>query len=172
MKQKRARFALVFGLLASVASAQDTGPLQTHLITPCRWLDTRIPGCVTGGKCVQGPFRDGRMRAYLVQGVAECSGGSLERPIPLGAQGLMLTVAAVEPTGPGFLAIYDPSTPRPLFASMTFGPGGSSSAVTVKLGPGDWLPGGPLPRDLGIYASIKDGGTVHLVVDIVGYLMP
>jgi hypothetical protein len=149
-----------------------TAALLLHLITPCRYLDTREPACIVGSGrvCHSGPFADAERRAYLVQAVAECPAPA--RPIPIGAQGLLVTVTATGATAPGWLLLYDATIlSRPLASTLVFEAGHSSTtSAIVQLGQEQGqVPGQQIMPDLAIYARVP-GGTVHVVVDIVGYL--
>lgn len=150
--------------------------LVLHLITPCRWLDTRVPGCIVGAGrlCAQGPMTDGEVRKYLVQASAVCPADGLDRPVPLGAQALQVSVTVIGATSSGHLLLYDPTlAERPLASTINFdGSGVRSNWGIVALG--QWqgqAPGIPILPDVGIYARVASG-SVHVVVDIVGYWMP
>lgn len=167
---------LVVGLaLALVRPAAGQEPLVVvRLPAPCRWVDTRVPGCVPGGGCLTGPFISGQRRDYLVAAVAECPIGSGTRPIPLGARGLVLTVVAVGATAPGYLLFYDASLlEQPAASSLNFNAGGATSSMVFTALGQDWrIPGALIYPDLAVYAAVSGGGSVHVVMDIVGYLMP
>lgn len=151
-------------LAGGLASADDTGPLTPHLITPCRFLDTRTPACA-GNLCHPGPFLDGEQRDYETSGM-ECPGGSGLKPISLPMKGLLLTVTVVNPTASGYFVVFSPDGPRPVVTSGTFMAGQTSSvSVTVKLGTGAYQ----LQPDMSIFVRVPNG-SAHLAVDVVGYL--
>ncbi len=165
-------FMAVAVAFALPTSAQE--PLEFYPITPCRWIDTRVEDCVVGGGCYEGPFMDGETRKYLVQAAAVCPMTSRwDQPIPLGARVLIVTIAAVEPTNRGHLLAYDASLwDRPRASTLNFQPGQATSNLAfVALGQ-DLGPGFPIGPDLAVYARVADGGWTHVVIDIVGYLMP
>ena len=149
--------------------------LSFYTIPACRWLDTRIPGCVTGAgrMCAQGPMVNGEMRNYLIQASALCPmGDTSARPIPLGAKVLIVNVTATEPTGTGNLLLFDATAPAPVVSSLNFQPGRTvANLVFVNLGQQMGLePGTEIMPDLAIRAQLPQGGSVHVVVDFVGYM--
>lgn len=162
-------------LLLLCAAPLAADPLSVHLVTPCRWLDTRIPGCIpgSGNLCAQGAFHDQETRAYLIQASARCSTG--EQPIPLGAKGLVANVTATGASNQGNLLLMDATKwdqPTPPSSFVSFRPGANSAnLVMVPLGQEQGqVPGSQIQPDLSILARVAGGGTVHIVVDIVGYL--
>lgn len=163
---KRIVGALLLSVLSALASADDTGALTTHLITPCRFMDTRTPACA-GNLCHPGPFLDGEQRDYQTSGM-ECPNGSGLKPIasPTPIKGLLLTVTVVSPTASGYFTVFDPDTARPIVTSGTFVAGQTSTAnVTVKLGTGAYQ----LQPDMSIFVRAPNG-SAHIIVDVLGYL--
>jgi hypothetical protein len=146
------RMILVLALMLGSANA-DQGPLFTYTITPCRLLDTRTHG---------GAYRGIEERYYFAQGSPVC-------PIPLGAKGLLFTIAAVDPTVDGVLLVDSSDLATdPVVATLNFkaGPGATSSSGVTELGQNvryDFYP------DLAIHAYVP-GGQVQVVLDVVGYL--
>lgn len=163
MTTRNAATAFLFLMIAAFASADDTGPLTPHLITPCRFMDTRTTACA-GNVCHPGPFLDGEQRDYETSGL-ECPNGSGLKPITSSFKALLLTVTVVSPTASGYFVVFNPDDPRPIVTSGTFVAGQTSStSVTVKLGTGAYQ----LQPDLSIFVRAV-GGNAHLIVDVVGY---
>jgi hypothetical protein len=114
----------------------------------------------------------GQTRLYLVQASARCPLGSGETPIPLGAKGLVLNVTATAATAPGSLRVYSTDEyPQPVATTLSFVANVNATNTTiVKLGQEQGqYPGYPIYPDLAVYAWVP-GGTVHVVLDLVGYL--
>jgi hypothetical protein len=88
---------------------------------------------------------------------------------------LVLTVTAVDATRPGYLVLYEGSLePRPLAATLTFPAGHDRSNLAfVPLGRMQGQdPGTPFVPDFWTYAAVSGGGSVHVVMDVVGYMLP
>lgn len=139
------------GLRLAAASDPDPSPTLTT-ISPCRLLDTRPgPGNV-GPRST--PLGDGQTFTAAVRGTnGQCT-------IPDSAIGVTLNVTAVQPTGDSFLTVFPGGTSRPNASSLNWraGQGATPNAVTSALGP---------TGSLGFY---NHDATVHLVVDVTGYL--
>ena len=185
------RLALAVLALAATAQGDWPGPLEpqklvTHLLArPCRVLDTRLPGCqaaviwppsVDPYVCPTGRMANGETRYLQFQAGARCQ-GTTTQPIPLGAKGLLVTLTAVEPTAEGHLVLYDPypmtfETGPPPVSSLNFSAGqNAASAVTTALGQWQFQePDIPFAPDTALTARVAGGGSVHVVVDVVGYL--
>lgn len=125
MKHALLSMGLALGLAQPVVAQE---PLATYLVTPCRNLDTRLQGH-------QGPFRDGETRRYLLRGATQC-------PVPLEARGVLVTATAVDPTGPGFLVLYDATVTRPLASSLVFQAGANAATASMAVRNHE-PPGGP-----------------------------
>ena len=118
-------------------------------VTPARLLDTR-PGYNT----VDGLFSgSGRLSANTP--ITLTVGG--RGPVPADATSVMLNVAVVDPSAPGFLSVW-PSGTWPGTSNLNYVAG---SVVPNSVFSG--LSGGTLR----IMAS---GGSPHVVVDVMGYL--
>ncbi len=156
----------IVALTATVAESSEF-----HPVTPCRYIDTRIEGCVIGGGCHEGPFVDGETRTYMMQGSAVCPMTSAwEHPIPVGAQVLVVTITAIEPTNMGHLKAFDNSLwEHPRISTLNFQPSRATSGLAfISLAP-DPGPGVPLQPDMAVYTRVAKGGSVHVTIDIVGY---
>jgi len=177
--------------LTSLAVAQEwPNPIQpqelvTHMLArPCRVLDTRIDSCQAfviwpseRPPCPKGKVKDGETRFMNFQaGPAACR-GTIDRPIPLGARGLILTIAAVEPTNNGHLVMYDPypltgETGAPLASTLNFTANQNASSLAfVTLGQFQFQSMSiPFSPDAALTVRVAGDGQVHIIMDVVGYL--
>jgi len=116
-------------------------------VTPCRLVDTRLPGPS------EGALSFGSARTFAVGGGA-CSGVSASAR----AVAFNLTVAA--PTAQGNCRLYPgPSLPQVSSINFTSGRTRANNAV-VALGPGGTVT---------VYCSGGTAGTVHVILDVSGY---
>jgi len=130
--------------------AQPAGePTLTVPVAPVRILDTRA-GIGTGGLTVPlGPNSE-----------LELSVGGVE-VVPVNAVGVVLNLTATEGTEPSFLTVYPSGTTRPNASVLNVAPGTNlPNMITAKLGDGG---------KLRIY---NFAGTVHVLADVAGYLVP
>jgi hypothetical protein len=130
----------------TASATVDTGERPVLItITPCRLMDSRDG---TGGRST--PLGANETFALVARG--RCG-------IPADAVALSMSVATVDPTASSFVTVFPADAARPFTANMVF-TGGSppiENAVTSRLS-GD-----------GRVAFYNLAGTVHLVVDVVGY---
>lgn len=158
-----------------------TKKLDVYMITPCRLIDTRVQDFVVGGGVSNRlPFKDGETREYLIQASGVCPFDDPEapRPVPLGAKGLIVTITAVDATDRGHLILYDPTLPwysplsRPLVSTINFTPNTNIANTTFTILGQEMglLPLQEILPDMAVYARVQGGGTVHVVVDVLGYL--
>ena len=136
-------------LLAHHAEAQ----LVYFPLTPCRLVDTRLPDGPTGGPALIG----GTSRDFTITGA--CG-------VPATAQAVAFNFTVVGATGPeGFLTVYPQGTALPVAALLEFGPGQStvvSNSANLALS-----------VDGAISAFVSNsGGTVHLIINVYGYVHP
>ena len=153
--------------VAAVAGAAPSGPLSTYLVEPCRFLDTRDDVLLRGESV--GPLGEG-IHPYILQGA--CG-------VPAGAQGVILNVTATEATVAGHLTLVAvPETAAPTHRMATIVDSMVPTTSTINVAPGLTVGNAATVRlrenttgqfDLMVYASVK-GGTVHLIIDVVGYL--
>jgi hypothetical protein len=110
-------------------------------LTPARLLDTRASGGAIGAQQVR------MMQATGFGGVPADD-----------VAAVALNVTVVSPTNAGFLTLYPSDVGRPLASTINFAPGDvlANSAV-VKV------------SELGRVAIYNSGGSVHVVIDVVGY---
>lgn len=175
------RLTIVTLMLATSVNAQTTEPRISNtvlLAQPTRVLDTRLPGCQLAViwpypqevECHTGRLHDGETRYTQFQAFS----------VPFHANGVILNVTVVNPTGDGYLTLYDPfpvttDVPletRPLVSSINFSGGKvTSNLVFVSLGQWQFQAWGvPFRPDSAIYTHVVDEGTTDVVVDVVGYL--
>lgn len=148
-------------LLSAVAAADPVGPLSTYLVEPCRFLDTRDDIQFFYER--PGPYPFGHnLKFYLLQG--HCG-------VPVGAKAAILNITVTEPTVDGHLGLFVPPTVdspdiRPKTSVLNFKAGQTvANGTTMRLAAyvsADYA-------DLGIYPHVP-GGTVHVIIDVVGYL--
>jgi uncharacterized protein len=113
-------------------------------VTPCRAADTRSGS----------PLQDGAPQTFALHGV--CG-------IPVTARTVVLNVTVIGPTGDGDLTIYAADTTAPAFSTLPFLAGRTRSLfVVVDLS--DDLAG-----EVAVQASVAGSGTVHAVLDVMGY---
>ncbi|HYU32438.1 MAG TPA: ExeM/NucH family extracellular endonuclease [Thermoanaerobaculia bacterium] len=117
---------------------------DSFTVTPCRAVDTRAST----------PLQDGVPRTFALHGV--CG-------IPPTAKVVVLNVTIVAPTGSGDLTIYAGDAAAPAFPTMQFPVIGARSLFVVV----------PLSQDaageVAVQASVAGSGTVHVVLDVLGY---
>jgi len=145
---------LVGAISLAVPSAAD-GPFQFHSLTPCRIVDTRLPGQVVGE---YGPVLTSNVeREFPVQG--NCG-------VPVGAKAATFNVTAVAPTNQGRLTLYPAGIVTPGVSTINFPPG------TTALANGAIVPLADQsvePNDLAVMPFVVGTGQVHLVLDVTGY---
>ena len=162
MIARRATVIAVLGLALLAPGTTALGPLQFYSVTPCRLLDTRDPIGPTGG-----PFlSNGVQRNFPVIGsLARFCGISSE------AKAVSVNAAIVTPTGIGYVKLWANNAPFPGTSNINFGTGQSviANGALVKLtyGPDDNLV--DPTHQIAAWASITDGATAHLILDITGY---
>jgi uncharacterized repeat protein (TIGR01451 family) len=113
-------------------------------LTPCRVADTR-----TGS-----PLQDGVPETFAFHGV--CG-------IPTTARAVVVIATVVAPTGSGDLTIYRGDAAPAAFATLPFN-AGSLRSMAVVVGLSHDAAG-----EVAVQASVAGGGTVHVVLDVLGY---
>ncbi len=130
--------------------------LTFHPVQPTRWIDTRWTECPSiSRECPLGPMHDGVNRLYTAKGVI----------VPSTAKVLAINIVAVDASSRGHLIVFGADRPIhiPLVSTINFQPVNAvANLAFITLGPGD-------TKDVGIFARVIDGGTVNVVVDVVGY---
>ncbi len=129
-------------------SATDSDAVSTFgdyfTVTPCRVVDTR-----TGS-----PLQDGVPQTFALHGV--CG-------VPATAKTVVLNVTAVEATGDGDLTLYASDATPPGFSTLPF-PADRTRALIVVVALSDDAAG-----EVTVLPSVAGGGTVHVVLDVMGY---
>jgi hypothetical protein len=149
--------AVVLGatLMVVAKPGKAAGPFQFHSLTPCRIVDTRLPGQVVGQ---YGPvLTSNTERKFPIQG--NCG-------VPVGATAATFNVTAVSPTNQGRLTLYPAGIVTPAVSTINFPPG------TTALANGAIVPladHGVEPNDLAVMPFVVGSGQVHLVLDVTGY---
>ncbi len=132
---------------AGAQTGSVSAPSSTVAVTPFRILDTR-----TGVGSAVGPLGAGATITVQVAGVGA---------IPADATGAVLNITATEGSAASFISAWPTGDPQPEASILNINPGQNlPNMVTVALGAGGQL-------DLFNYA-----GSVHLVADVAGYLIP
>ena len=127
-----------------------------HGIAPERVMDTRGGGLRVGP--IAGPLTSGRVYSLPLAGVD---------PVPADATAVVLNVTAIGPTSIGNLRVYPDSdgtgtTPPPAASSINYIPGRDiPNQVVVAL---------PANGQVNFYNDGAGGGTIHLAVDVAGYI--
>ncbi len=116
-------------------------------VAPCRLLDTRQPA--------DGPA--------LVSGVTETLTVPGRCGIPASARALAVNVTVTQPSAGGHLTFGPGGAALPLASTINFGAGQTRANNAIL--PLDAAAGGTLA----VQASVPGGGTVHVILDVVGY---
>jgi hypothetical protein len=143
------------GLVQS-AGASSSGTASSYVpIVPCRLVDTRPGGDNVGTRTA--PLGPGEAATFAVWGTnGNCT-------IPTSATGIATNVTAVNPTASSYITIYpSDADPRPAASNLNVIAGGAPTPNQVTVG----LSGA------GAISAYNNGGTVDLLIDIVGYYQP
>ena len=115
-------------------------------LTPTRLLDTR-PGSVAGGADVT---------VQITNRAAQPTN------IPAGVAAVVLNVAVVNPTAPGYITAYPDGSALPRSSNLDYAPGQTvANLVTVKVG-----------SDGRIALHVGSGRAAQLIADVQGYYLP
>lgn len=136
-----------------VGFTTPTGEGVHFLAVPDRYVDSRSTSNRGG---FVGPFAPGQFVDFVVVNVAGRDG----QVIPLGAKGVIGTVTAVSPTGPGLFKILPGGTSTTLGTSTLNFNAGFTTATSFQA---------RLDSSGRIRAFFSGTGQVDLLVDIVGY---
>lgn len=122
--------------------AQSAAGLDFYTVEPCRLLDTRSTEILASGTPVIVP-------------VAGLCG------VPESARAVALNLTAMNPTGNGNISLWPADLPQPSTSAINFAAGitRANNAILALAGDGD----------LATQAFVAGSGTVHLIVDVVGY---
>ena len=163
MKSKRSgslvRWAGLIALIAicgTFSSASATGAPTLSTVTtiqPCRLMDTR------SGLENVGPRNRpiGQSETYSIRAAGVTQGNC---SVPGDANGLVMNVTVVNPTGGSFLTVWPTNLSRPLSSNLNWvsGQGPTPNQVTSALSPS------------GSISIFNNTGTVDVIVDITGYI--
>ncbi len=141
--------------LANVGTASTctSGPAQSGLdfytLTPCRLVDTRNADGPLAGPALQA----GAERTFVLTG--NCG-------VPSTAKAVAVNVTAVSPAANGFLTLFPADQSLPVASTLNFVPTVSARANNAIIS---------LAGDASGGIKVKDGstGTVHFLLDVVGY---
>ncbi len=132
---------------ATYQVSTSVGPTGYYTVVPCRLVDTRHPAGPRGGPALSA----GAARTFELAGA--CG-------IPAGARALAVNVTATGAASVGNLRLYASDELRPATSTLSFNAGQTRSAgAEVRLG---------TPASMSVFCSMA-AGTVHLVLDVVGY---
>jgi hypothetical protein len=128
-------------------------------ITPCRILDTRNPGAVTGVLIGGAPGRSfvGWNDSYTVQGGDNSNCGL---PFSINNAAIVVNFAVVFPSADGYITAYPADKEQPFAATLNFVAGdvkGNNTVLKLNQTTGQ--------ADFKVYSS----SNTHLVADVVGY---
>ena len=152
--------ALVAAAMAAIGLAKDVGAAGTASpsvfvpIVPCRLLDTRL-GSTVGTRST--PLAGAEVATFAVWGTnGNCT-------IPATATGIATNVTAVNPSSASYVTIYPTdAVARPTASNLNVVAGGAPTPNQVTVG----------LSAAGAINAYNNGGTLDLVVDIVGYYQP
>jgi hypothetical protein len=124
---------------------QEIPPADLYTLTPCRVADTRNSL----------PVLSGVVRVLDVAGT--CG-------IPANATAVVVNVTVAEPTGIGNLVLYPADLSKPNTSVINFAAGTNRANNSILALPGNGS------GDLAVEALVVGGGSVHLVLDVTGYM--
>jgi hypothetical protein len=152
--------ALAAATVAAIGVAHgavaDGGVASSYVpIVPCRLADTRSGTDHVGARA--SGLGAGEVATFAVRGTnGNCT-------IPNAATGIATNVTAVNPSAASYVTIYpSDASPRPTASNLNVVAGSppTPNQVTVAL------------SATGAISAFNNGGTVDLIVDIVGYYLP
>jgi hypothetical protein len=132
-------------------------------VTPCRIVDTRNPGPVSGA------FAPGESREFFVYGtteIADQGGNPAGCPSPRGEPSAVhLNITTVPLAGNGFFTAFPANVSPPLASILNYRTGvqNVANAATIKT----FIQAGA--REIEV---LNAGGTAHLIIDVLGYFYP
>ena len=155
-----------FGMQVCVVDevrAQGDEDLVFTPVEPCRIVDTRIPGPVSG------VFSPGEQREFFVYGTTEISsqgGNPAGCPAPQGEPSAVhINVTAVPQSGNGWFIVFPANVAAPLASLVNYKTGvqNIANAATIKT----FIQVGAEEIE------VRNGkGSAHLVIDVMGYFYP
>lgn len=114
-------------------------------LQPCRLLDTRTDGTA------------------LASGNARTSRVANSCGVPVAARSIAVNITVTQATGPGHVVVHAASIPAPPTSSIAFSAGQTRANNAVVSINSDGL------GDLRILPTVAGNGTVHVILDVVGY---
>ncbi|MCU1393042.1 MAG: hypothetical protein JWM34_1470 [Ilumatobacteraceae bacterium] len=139
------------GLVPSAGATGSTASVYVPIV-PCRLVDTRSAPDNVGPR--ETPLGAGEAVTFAVWGTnGNCT-------IPNTATGVATNVTAVDPTASSYVTVYPADAgQRPTASNLNVVAGGAPTPNQVTVG----------LSAAGAIAAYNNGGTVDLVIDIVGY---
>lgn len=117
-----------------------------HAVTPCRAVDTRNPNGPVGGPALSANIN----RAFSIAG--RCG-------VPADAESVAVNLSVVVPTRSGDLRAWPTGTPLPIATAISYSSNKTRTNNAVL----------PLAAGSLSVRAVQSSGTVHLVLDVVGY---
>jgi len=133
---------------ACTPAPADSG-LDFYTVAPCRLIDTRNPDGPLAGPALQA----GAERTFVLAG--SCG-------VPSTAKALAVNVTAVSPTASGLLSLFPADQTVPIASTINFVPAVATRANNAIISLAGDASGG-------IKVQNSSTGTVHLLLDVVGY---
>jgi len=117
-----------------------------HAVTPCRAVDTRNPNGPLGGPALAANIN----RAFPIAGL--CG-------VPVDAESVAFNLSVVGPTKGGELRAWATGTPLPVATAISYSANQTRTNNAIL----------PLAAGSLSVRAVQSSGTVHLVLDVVGY---
>lgn len=162
--QTRANFAIV-PLSAGSMSVYATG--GGHVIVDLIGWFRAAPSPVAAGRFVELAVADRVLDTRTTPGGPLVGSGTVPVPMPAGvpaggASSLVVTVTATASSGPGWLQAHPGDRPEVVGATSTVNvePGGTVANTAIV----------PISGGMAVSGFVVDGGSVHVVVDVIGYI--
>jgi hypothetical protein len=118
-------------------------------VTPCRVLDTRRPDGPYGGPAITANQGN---RQLAIGG--QCG-------VPTDARAVVMNVTVTQPTGDGYLVVFEGGDHFPTISTLNFRQG-QTRANNAIIAP-------DMGGALGISCGMSGSGTVHVIIDVNGY---
>jgi hypothetical protein len=146
-KTLAAALAILPTMCSSLGAQVLASNLDFYTLMPCRVVDTR-DGV---------PLFSGTLRGFQIAGT--CG-------VPPAAKAVALNVTVVGPTADGFVKLWPADLPEPATSAINFGPAmtRANNAMTALSVDGS--------GEIFVKAFLADGGPVHLILDVTGYMAP
>lgn len=162
--QTRANFAIV-PLSAGSMSVYATG--GGHVVVDLIGWFRDAPDATTAGRFVELPVAERVLDTRTAANGALVGSGTIPVPAPVGvpatqASSLVVTVTATAGSGAGWLQAHPGDRPDVVGATSTVNvePGGTVANTAIV----------PISGGMAVSGFVVDGGSVHVVVDVIGYI--